>query len=260
MSPSHLEIEAKLVILSESPREIALAIGQLDALGEWLLRKRRPVAVRDTYFDVADDALGKLGIALRLRRSADECLITVKGPEREADGVLERRELEDSWTEVALDSVLAYLTSFGLELTVPDGVSSDDDPERVLGAIGLVPTQDRGTTRVRGEVIARAEDTGSLAELSVDEVTYLIGSRNVRHYEVEIELEHAGDVATLGAVRAELQRRWNDLRSWSYSKYATGRALAKLLTHLDSEGLIGPGGVLKPAAYSAVEELLQQQG
>ena len=83
-------------------------------------------------------------------------------------------------------------------------------------------------------------DSGSLAELSVDEVTYRVGFRNLRHYEVEIELEHSGDVATLGAVRAELQRQWNDLHPWHYSKYATGRALAKLLIHFDSEGLIGP--------------------
>jgi len=260
MSPSHLEIEAKLVIRSESPREIALSIGRLDALGEWFLRRRQPVTVRDTYFDVGDDALGELGIALRLRRSADVCLITAKGPEREVDGVLERRELEDPWTEVALKSVLAYLASCGLQLTVPDGVSFDDDPERVLDALGLVPTHDRTTTRVRREVVARSEDTGSLAELAVDEVTYRVGSRNLKHYEVEIELEQSGDVRTLGAVRAELQRQWNGLHPWHYSKYATGRALAELVIHLDSEGLIGPGGVLKPGAYSAVEELLQQQG
>lgn len=260
MSPLHLEIEAKLVIESEAPREVALAIGRLSTLGVWHLSERQPVKVRDTYFDLSGDALGGLGIALRLRRSPGECLITVKGPETEAGGILERRELEDPWSEAAIESALAYLASHGLHLTVPDGISRYDEPEHVLNAAGLVPTQDRTTRRVRRALITQANAGGSLAEVSVDEVVFHLGSRTVGHYEVEIELEEAGDAATVGSVRAALQEQWSDLRPWPYSKYVTGRAIANLLAHLDPAELIGPGDVLKPRSYGVIEELLRRQG
>jgi inorganic triphosphatase YgiF len=260
MSPLHLEIEAKLAIVSETPRDIALAIGRLGSLGEWSLRERRPVTVRDTYFDLADDALGRQGLAFRLRRSLEGSLITIKGPETEVGGILERRELEDPWSDVALESALAYLASYGVHLTVPDPVSSDDDPEHVLRATGLVPTQDRTTSRVRREVITEAERGGSLAEVAIDEVVFRLGSRTVGHYEAEIELEEAGDDTTVGSVRAELQKQWDDLRPWPYSKYATGRAIATLLAQLDVAEVMGPGGVLAPRSYNAIEELLRRQG
>ncbi len=260
MSLPYLEIEAKLVISSDSPREIALAIGRLDSLGPWSLRQRPPLSARDRYFDLHDDALGRLGMALRLRWTADSCLITVKGPESEATGILERRELERPWTRDALQSVLAYVASRGLQLAIPDNVFSDDDPEVVLEALGLGVVQDRTTDRVRREVVSPDDESVALAELAVDEVEYRVAPRGLKHYEVEIELESSADAATLGAISTELQRQWKELRQWPHSKLVTGRAIGELMRDPDCDKLIGVGGTLKPEFYGAIDELLRRRG
>jgi inorganic triphosphatase YgiF len=259
MSPLQVEVEAKLVIRSEAPREIATAISQLRSLGEWSLRNRQPVTVRDTYFDTPDEELGSQGIALRLRQTGGECLITVKGPETEGYGVLERREMEEPWSLGALELVSRFVTSCGVRLPVPDGVRVDVDPREVLSTIGLAPAQDRTTSRVRRGIASNLEEGGTLAELAIDEVTYQLSNSRLRHHEVELELEGAGDIGALSAVHTELQRQFVELHPWTHSKYATGRAITALLTYLEAEGLIGADEELRPTSYGVIDEFLRQQ-
>jgi inorganic triphosphatase YgiF len=259
MSPLHVEVEAKLVIRSEAPREIAAAIGKLRSLGEWSLRNRQPVTVRDTYFDTPDEELGSQGIALRLRQTGGECLITVKGPETEGHGVLERQELEEPWSLRALELASRFATSCGVRLPAPDGARVDDDPGNVLSMIGLAPAQDRTTSRVRRAIAPNVEEGGTVGELAIDEVTYRLSNSRPRHHEVELELGSAGDAGALSAVHNELQRQFVELHPWTHSKYATGRAITALLTHLESEGLIGEDGELRPTSYGVIDEFLRQQ-
>ena len=81
MVEPQLEVEAKLVIMSEGPQVVTDEIALLTSISGWTLTDRRSVATRDIYFDLPTRSLEEQGIALRLRSMADVMLIAVKGPE-----------------------------------------------------------------------------------------------------------------------------------------------------------------------------------
>jgi inorganic triphosphatase YgiF len=256
MGKQNREVEAKLVIRSERPREIAREIASLAAVGRFRLVARGTLALRDSYFDTEDGDLRRAGASLRIRAVDGERWITLKGPaERDAEsGTVERDETELPWSREALHRVVAALSALGVDLPSGREGAGGDDPVAALRALGLRPVQDRATERRVRDVLAE-EGGDPVAELVVDSVRYQLDGREVWHHEVEVEAKGRNGGKVVRAVAAALRERFPDtLRPWTRGKLSTGRVLERLLRSRELEGLLGPDGSLTPAAYDRIDD------
>jgi len=263
MTTAHLEIETKLVILSDAPEAIADEIARLESLGGHQLRRAESVTVHDLYFDTTDLQLERHGLALRMRSTQSRQLLTLKGPEVTIGSTMQREELEQDWSREALATIQAELSARGVGLVVPDPLLAESNPVTVLQGMGLAQMQDRQTTRRRRQIVRgmtgdESEDE-SEAELAIDRVMFRFGDRRVCHYEVEIELEASNDVTLIENLIRSLRSHWPVLTVWHHSKYATGKALEALLD-TDAAQEVGDRGELALAVYEKVEAWLQQRG
>jgi inorganic triphosphatase YgiF len=259
MKTEHLEIETKLVILSDAPEAIANDIARLESLGGHQLRRAESVTVRDLYFDTPDLQLESRGLALRMRSIGSRLLLALKGPEVSIGSTMQREELEQDWSREALASIQAELSARGVGLVSSDTQLAGSDPVSVLKGMGLIQMQDRQTTRRRRQIVRGIVDDESEAELAIDRVMFRFGDRRVCHYEVEIELEASNDVTMIESLIRSLRARWPVLTVWHHSKYAMGRALEVLLEHPDTAQEVGDGGDLSPTVYEQVQLWLQQR-
>ncbi len=251
------EVEATLVIASETPAVVAEEIAGLDGVGPYRLEWRGVEELRDVYLDTADEQLRDLGLALRLRRGDGGWRIALKGPARPvAGGAVERRELEVDWSPAGFRRILEAARDRGVEVSDRPSVPSDPheaDPVAIVRDAGFRPVQDRRTRRRRAGVLpASDEGDGTLAWLVLDTVLFRAASgRRVRHREVEIEATPAAPEGLPGDVAARLRRHFRDaLRPWEHSKLATGAAVAEI------DPTVGPEGDLLPVAYDRLEQKL----
>lgn len=253
MSSGEREVEAKLAIVSQKPREVVEEVAALSSLGRFRLVSRGTLSLRDSYLDREDGALRRAGASLRIRTAGEERWITLKGAsEKDAGmGMVERDELELPWSMEALERIVAALAGLGVRLR-PSGGVPDGEPLEALGALGLSVVQDRATKRrVRDVVADGAEEP--IAELVVDSVRYDFGGRAAWHHEVEVEAKGAGVREVVGEVAEALLARFPEvLRPWTRGKLSTGRAVERLLREGDAEGVLGPDGDLTPAAYERI--------
>ncbi|HEU0078262.1 MAG TPA: CYTH domain-containing protein, partial [Longimicrobiaceae bacterium] len=130
------EVEAKLIVVSERPREVVRRLAALDALAGWRLEDRGELRLRDVYWDTGDRALLRARCALRLRHEGEGVRITLKAEGREVrPGTADRMELELPWSAGALERVAAALDGLGVRLPRPP--SAEGGPAAVLGGMGL---------------------------------------------------------------------------------------------------------------------------
>ena len=259
MTTSHLEVEAKLVILSDAPETVADEIARLESLGGYQLRRAESVTAHDLYFDTPDLQLESRGLALRMRSIQSRRLLTLKGPEVTIGSTVQREELEQDWSREALATIQAELSAWGVGLVVPDPLLAESNPVGVLKGMGLAQMQDRQTTRRRRQIVRGMPGDESEAELAIDRVMFRFGDRRVCHHEVEIEHEASNDVTMVESLIRSLRAQWPALTVWHHSKYATGKALEVLLEHHDIAQDAGDGGDLSPTVYEKVELWLQQR-
>jgi inorganic triphosphatase YgiF len=252
MGKQSREVEAKLVIRSERPREIAGEIAALTSLGRFRLVPRGTLFLRDSYLDTEDGELRGADASVRIRSEGGERWITLKGParkDREA-GMVEREELELPWSREALERIVAVLRELNVELSRPRA-SASDQPLEAFRALGLRVIQDRATERRVQDVVTEGEEP--VAELVVDSVRYELDGREVRHHEVEVEAKGTGGEEEVREVAEALRERFPDvLRPWTRGKLSTGRVVERLLRKRKLEGLLGGEGDLMPAAYDRI--------
>ena len=123
------EREAKLVIMAERPDAIADEIAALTSLAGQPLAAAGAVAQRDTYFDTPAGALRARQQSLRLRVTATDTLVTLKGAARDVHpGVTERDELERAWSAGAYAEVRQALARQGIALPAVPGAAPVADP------------------------------------------------------------------------------------------------------------------------------------
>ncbi len=240
-----VELEAKLAIVSERAATIADAISRLSEVGAYKLLPRPEVTVRDIYLDTEDGRLLDRRLNLRIRLVASDAFITVKGRDKSTARGMEREEYEAPWSGAALEQGLSMLNGLGVALPDPPP-EFGNDPLAVMARMGFRPIQERETCR-RARAVVRAGLNTPVAELAVDAVEFCLSGGSVRHYEVEVELEEAGEATVIGEVVAELTSRWPELRPWPYSKVATGSAVEALLR----QGRL-PLSSLAPEAYGLI--------
>jgi inorganic triphosphatase YgiF len=255
-----IELEATLIVLSDRPAAIAYQVADLGSLGSYHLIPQPDQTIHDEYFDTPDRSLASGHFGLRVRECGSDRYVTLKGQTTTpASGPVARFELELPWQRPNLHRIAAELTSRGIVL--PGRIRQFDAtaPAAVMRDLGLEPIQRRSTLRVRRNVVAtEPKDAPVLAELAVDSVRYHLDTREVHLYEVEIE---AAD-PTCHALLVTLSNRLIDqfapaLRTWPFSKLATGSAIAELDAagafegHMHADGTLMTTAVDKIAAHFA---------
>jgi hypothetical protein len=255
---SNVEIEATLAICSPAPEPIANELAGLRAVGRYQLSPRPEMAILDVYLDLSDHALRSRGFGLRVRRIDDSQLITLKGrPEDVAGGGRRREEIELTWSEDALNSIVERVAKAGLALVPPEEVLEWDDPLPVLSQMGFVAEQTRNTRRRPSDVTSGGKPTPVVAELVVDSVSYHFQFGRVRHHEVEIESKGDGGVVAMQHISEELLARWPEaLRQWDHGKRSTGKVVEALVAERGTMGLISATGDLVPEAYDLISSRL----
>ena len=156
--------------------------------------------------------------------------------------------------------MLEELRRRGVQLPTPPDSSGTGEPLADLAALGLRPTQRRENTRTPRDVLERGREDGQrVAELTIDDVTFLLPAGRAGLLEVEVEAKGSGGLDTVQALLGALAAAFpDDLRPWPYGKLGTGRAVERLLAAGELEGLLDPGGRVRPAAHDRLAEFLAQ--
>lgn len=182
-----MEIEAKYAVIGPLDPE---RIAALD-LGSYTVTARGTERHNDEILDTPDRALTTARQALRIRKTDDATLITLKGPDTASGGVHAREEIER-----------------------PLPADADGDPGRWPEEIAEKVTPLLGDQRpgplVRVDVVRHlwdvARDGERVAELALDEGQIYAGGRARPVHELELELKGVGGRGDLDAVTARLER------------------------------------------------------
>jgi hypothetical protein len=258
MSGPPREVEGVLLVCADDPAAVGRRLAALEAVAAFDLRPRAPERIRDVYLDTGDGALAGARVAFRVRELDGRPLLTLKADARRAGGASERLELEGPWSPETLQAAMVELRRRGVP--VPDPGPGAGRPLEVLAAAGLHPTQVRETTRTPRDVVEPGRGAGPVAELAIDDVGYRLPAGTVRLLEVEAEAKGPGGLATVQALLDGLARAFpEELRPWPYGKLVTGRAVEQLLAAGRLAGLLDPAGMLRPAAYDRLADVLSQQ-
>ncbi len=139
-----------------------------------------------TYYDTADNALSRAGLALRVRRAGRHRIMTLKWTPRGEDGVFTRGEQEAAINGDVPDP----------QLLGPEAAAMVEE------ASGGAPLEARSKTIFRRRV-AMVSFNGARIEAAQDEGRILAGDRKARIAELELELK-GGDAAALFEFAAAL--------------------------------------------------------
>jgi inorganic triphosphatase YgiF len=248
------EVESALIAVSENVQTLRTKLAALRELDGWLLTPRADENIVDEYVDTADERLGSRHVALRVRRLDGSPRLTLKGPTRRRSGAASTRfEIERPWSTRAAQQALRGLVDLGVPLARRTASRAWRSPEDFTRALGLEPRQRRETTRQPRDVYRKEASTGRpLAELALDTVTYSIGRRKVRVFEVEVEAKRRDGVEAADRVTQRLLESWAGLRPWRHSKLATGLALEALEGQGKLADLVATGGFLTPRGIEAL--------
>jgi len=180
-----MEIEAKYAV-SGADLETLATIRQLG--GYTIAPTPAPELQENVYYDTADGRLTAARYGLRVRRTGEGALITLKGPADVGhDGVHRRAEFEFPGADPD-------------PRTWPDGVARD----LALALTGGAPLLPRVVIRTERRVLQITRDGAPVAELCLDRGVMQSGPRERPFTEVEIELREAGTAADLSALAREL--------------------------------------------------------
>jgi CYTH domain len=220
------------------------------------LKRTRSVTIHDTYFDTDSKYFTRNLISFRVRRYNHEMILSVKSsPQRLLGGGTSRLEIERAWSYGSLTRITRKL---GLEPPSRKFFEqSAGSPSRVLAEAGLEIIQNRFTRRKSRDLIANRRDKPLLfAELSVDDVTYIVAEGTVRLLEVEIEAKAARALPKIRRVVDCLLSEYPSLQPWANGKFVTGLAIMKLLRKRNLSDLTR-GGMIRSSAFGLIDKTIR---
>lgn len=249
-----VEIEATLLIQSDSPEQVAAELASLQSIGRWNLQSQPSLTIQDRYYDTGDARLQRQGLSLRFRKINGETKLALKGEGKRSEwGALHRTEIEQPWSLEALEKILAEIS--GLENVVIENLPAAD-PSAALQKLGFQIIQDRMTDRTVRHILNERHEI--LAELALDRVTYQVDGQKILHYEIEVEAK-SDDLEAVKEIVTELQSiNEAKLRPWAYSKLATGKAIEALIS-AKSLKLKAGERALSHRLYEQIESHLEEQ-
>lgn len=191
------EVEAKFFVTDELLAQQLQTVDELDALK---LTRGKTSRVRDTYLDTPDRKLFAAGYFCRRRKQDDGLLITVKQITDSTGAIHDREELE-----------------IKLDKNVPPTQWQDSPArDRVLSIIDDAPLRPLLTlqqTRNKRDVL---KDDAVIGEWSMDDVCVRAANKELKFWELEIELKSTGTPADMENIVASVQLNWGlvpELRS-----------------------------------------------
>ncbi len=247
------ELEAALVICDPKPWDVVERLAALTRVGEYRLHPRPEKRIHDIYLDTPEMALASKILSLRLREVNGVPKLTLKGESGRGGGNLKaRRELEQDWADGALQSVTAELERYGIHLPTSH-VVEEAEPLAALWAQGLIVIQERSTRRLLRQVTRDpSPNSEPIADLAFDAVVYHL-ERDIRHYEIEIELVAGEPAETARQLSASLQAAFSQqVYPWTMPKLTLGMRLQALLRQGRLVGFLTEDGTLLPEAYQVV--------
>ncbi len=227
-----METEAKLVIVSNNPSEIILYLKTLDLIAEFPLGPCNEQCFQDIYFDLPARPLSQKKWALRLRKSGDTGRIALKGPASElTDGLLRRPEIEMRSNHEAIKSVMALLKDLGINI-ISTSPKQNAKAEDSLKLLGFDVIQKRDIRRVIRKMFLPGTSK-PIAELDIDKVSFIVGDKELEHYEIEIESWTTPDCPVIENSLEFLKAEFgNSVVTWKLDKLST----VKLICDLFQEG------------------------
>jgi len=247
------EVEVVLII----QRDFDAILNELASLRSILNYRLQPglsKTIRDTYFDTAGQHLRKQGTNVRIREINDAFFISTKwGSRRTLRGATLRKEVEVSWSERALQSLIKDL-KLEVGIVSPRTQFSETAPTESMKAIGLQVIQDRNTRREVRNISSGPKSTLALAELAIDRVTYHIGMHRASIFEVEVEEKASKSSSVVRNVTKALLHAYQPaLQKWSHGKFVTGLAIQRLLETEPADSLLD-GDRLLPEAFNRLDQ------
>ena len=198
-----MEIEAKFAL----PGADALAaLARAESLAGFSLGPAEVVKVRDEYVDTAAGRLRAAGYFCRIRRQSDGgVLLTMKSIAPAQAGIHRREEYETALPATTAEADTgARAPGPGPAAGWPEGelrslvlTLAGDEP--LLPLVELVQVR---TVRLA------TEGERTVAEISLDAVTVMVGGGNGSYHEVEAELRPDGTEEQLASIAAALRDEW----------------------------------------------------
>ena len=232
----------------------------LERIGSCRMVDPRRETVRDSYLDTPGRKLRKARFALRIRKTARETLMTLKGPSsRNPDGSRSRLEIELPWT--AENTVLMFRELQSHDITLRGDRDSEQLPSRkdLLNDARLTPFQERVMIRETRDLVKEIYGPDPFAEMVIDQVAYSPGGVECRHSEMEVELKPEADPGALEPVTSQFLKQFEGrLVLWLHGKLTIGLALEKLVGEDLEPGLLDEHNWLTEAAYERIRETLKR--
>ena len=237
-----MEVELKLLV---APHDLARVERHpaLKGMRRWAARREHLATV---YYDTPDFALAREGVALRVRRSGERSIQTLKAEGIAAAGLHAREELE--WPLAGNGS--------------PDLAVLDETPYRRLFARKRVRERLQPVFTTEFDRAARmvAFADGTAAELAIDRGEIRAGERAAPISEAEIELK-TGDAHRLFALAREIARDV-PIRLGHASKAERGYALARGAPAVPQkarpaalDGPLSAGAALRRIAFGCIAQM-----
>jgi len=253
--PRLFESEIALVI-RDNGEHIAKELAGITSILEYDLKSRPPQEIHDIYYDTKQGSLRNKQINLRVRKIDNALLLSTKSNPRRIGKGTRREEMELPWSPQSL----VQMTQ-DLKLRMPRvGISQffATTPSKIFATIGLYMIQERITKRETREINSRAKPQSSpLAELAIDEVTFLLEESKVRFFEVEIEAKAAGFFPRVQEIADALVSFYPGfVEEWIHGKFVTGLAIRRLLktgglrAYLDHDRL-------RPEAFHLIDQSIR---
>ena len=252
------EIEATLVVVHDDPLGFMESISALRSLGPYRINPGEVLSLKDTYYDTPSGLLSNRGIAVRTREHGVSQIFCIKQDEQvDGEGTAIRDEIEMPWSRQCVDHMAHILHKLSSGLNeVPPRTGS---PSECLACLGLITVQERETTRMLLNVsLPEGPHPGTVAEMALDRVCYVLSGARILHYEVEIEATMAEVPDHIRGITSLLCGRYGEiLRPWRHNKLVTGFALEQLIA--DYRLYIQPGRYthLTGKDYAAIEAVLK---
>lgn len=252
-----METEIKFVILGDVGEDQLFSLVE-ESCTEWAwLSNGEKRVIYDTYYDTPNNDLRSRKYGLRVRSQGNEVLVTLKGPATvTSSGALEREEFEGPLNEGLVNFLIEKIRSLGLVLV--DIPQCESDPHNFLSSLGLNPIQDRKTERtirrLRPKTMAEP-----VSEFAVDTVYYRIGSLDVVHREIEIELMKGAPVKSYEELVHALKKALSAVsKVWTIDKLALGFLLCDYHDKDLLREFVGEGGRLEKKAYEMMEKVAKK--
>ena len=258
MNNNSYEIEAALVIYHIDSEKIIAKIAALSSIGRFRLLHEKAQLIHDIYFDTPGEGCKNQGIALRLRNIDGKQLITLKGDSKPTIwGGHSRLEIELSWSDKALQTILAEIKNRKINLANYDREGDFSNAVEVLRSSGLDIIQERTNQRKIRNIVRQDGDNRVLAEMAIDAVAYQFHNRTIRFHEVEIESKSTDGVDVVQEVIELLTDRYSSiLKKWEHSKLVTGKAIEQLMPTGKMDLFIDDAENLKPGGYDLINSYL----